>query len=401
MTSPVFYILVSLMLSSAMMSLIFFLIWKTLGEKPYALSWAIGFLAATAHWFISLVPDWFPNYQTYWLTVNALALIVITLGLRGHRQRTNCAFVPKALWPFAVAVFAGVVWTTLVDRHVGISTALLPVTAAVSLFLSALAIIKHREKSRPAEIAAAIMIAVFGFTRLVASALTMTQGRFGDEVYSALYIQFNFLTLPAAYTGMVVFIVAMLASDLLEQSKEIAIQDQLTDMLNRRGFGEYGAKTYAMARRLDRPVAVIMSDIDRFKNINDKFGHAVGDLALVHFANILKNTRRADDILARVGGEEFAIILPGTKLKDAMQIADDLCLRLESSPFEVDGVSHVMTASFGVASLSSKDTCLSDVIVRADRALYRSKRAGRNRVDLESSQFMRAIDGSLEPVKAS
>lgn len=117
MTSPVFYILVSLMFSSAMMSLIFFLIWKTLGEKPYALSWAIGFLAATAHWFISLVPDWFPNYETYWLTVNALALIVITLGLRGHRQRTNCAFAPKALWPFAVAVFAGVVWTTLVDRR--------------------------------------------------------------------------------------------------------------------------------------------------------------------------------------------------------------------------------------------------------------------------------------------
>ena len=64
-------------------------------------------------------------------------------------------------------------------------------------------------------------------------------------------------------------------------------------------------------------------------------------------------------------------------------------------------VSRTMTASFGVASLSSKDTCLSDVIVRADRALYRSKRAGRNRVDMESSQFMRAVDGSLKPVKAS
>jgi diguanylate cyclase (GGDEF)-like protein len=91
----------------------------------------------------------------------------------------------------------------------------------------------------------------------------------------------------------------------------------------------------------------------------------------------------------------------GTNLKDAMQIADDLCRRLEESPFEIDGASHTMTASFGVASLSSNDSCLSDVIVRADRALYRSKRAGRNRVDLESSQFMRALDGSLEPVKAS
>lgn len=160
MTSPVFYILVSLMLSSAMMSLIFFLIWKTLGEKPYALSWAIGFLAATAHWFFSLVPDRFPTYEMYWLTVSALALIMITLGLRGHRQRTDCEFLPKTLWPFAIVIFAGVVWTTLVDRHVGINTALTPAAAAVTLFLSALAIIKHREKSRPAEIAAAITIAV-------------------------------------------------------------------------------------------------------------------------------------------------------------------------------------------------------------------------------------------------
>ena len=401
MTSPVFYILVSLMLTSAMMSLIFFLIWKTLGEKPYALSWAIGFLAATAQWFISLVPNWFPSYELYWLMINALALVVVTLGLRGHRQRTDCKFVPKALWPFAVAVFAGVVWTSLVDRHLGISTALIPVAATVTLLLSALAIIRHREKSRPAEIAAAITIAAFGLTQLVASTLALMQGRLGDEVYSALYVQFSFLTLPAGYTGMVIFIVAMLASDMLEQSKEIAIKDQLTNMLNRRGFGEYAAKTYATARRLHRPVAVIMSDIDRFKNINDKFGHATGDLALVHFANILKVERRVDDILARVGGEEFALILPGTNLKDAMQIADDLCRRLEESPFEIDGASHTMTASFGVASLSSNDSCLSDVIVRADRALYRSKRAGRNRVDLESSQFMRTVDGSLEPVKAS
>ena len=384
-----------------MMSLIFFLIWKTLGEKPYALSWAIGFLAATAQWFISLVPNWFPSYEMYWLMINALALVVVTLGLRGHRQRTDCKFVPKALWPFAVAVFAGVVWTSLVDRHLGISTALIPVAATVTLLLSALAIIRHREKSRPAEIAAAITIAAFGLTQLVASTLALMQGRLGDEVYSALYVQFSFLTLPAGYTGMVIFIVAMLASDMLEQSKEIAIKDQLTNMLNRRGFGEYAAKTYATARRLHRPVAVIMSDIDRFKNINDKFGHATGDLALVHFANILKVERRVDDILARVGGEEFALILPGTNLKDAMQIADDLCRRLEESPFEIDGASHTMTASFGVASLSSNDSCLSDVIVRADRALYRSKRAGRNRVDLESSQFMRAVDGSLEPVKAS
>ena len=182
--------------------------------------------------------------------------------------------------------------------------------------------------------------------------------------------------------------------------KEIAVRDQLTGLLNRRGFGEQGAQAYATARRSNRPVSVIMTDIDRFKFINDEHGHAAGDDALCHFARILSAGRRAEDILARVGGEEFALVLPGTTLESATNIADDLRDLVDSSPIRVDGQSMPMTASFGVATLSDKDTCLTDMVVRADRALYRSKRAGRNRVDLESSQIMRAPDGSFKPISA-
>ena len=88
-------------------------------------------------------------------------------------------------------------------------------------------------------------------------------------------------------------------------------------------------------------------------------------------------------------------------LESATQVADDLCAKIEAAPFEIDGELIPMTASFGVACISRKDNCLTDVVVRADRALYKSKRAGRNRVDLESSQLMRALDGSLKPVSAS
>ena len=236
---------------------------------------------------------------------------------------------------------------------------------------------------------------------MTVSAIALLQGPLGDESYSTLYIHFHFLTMPAGYTGMAMFVIFMLASDLSEEMKEIAIQDQLTDVLNRRGFGELAARAYATARRTDKPVSVVMSDIDRFKTINDDFGHSVGDFALVHFANILKVNRRADDVVARMGGEEFALVLPGTTLEDATRIADDLCARIEASPFDIEGELMPMTASFGVACISTKDTCLTDVVVRADRALYRSKREGRNRVDLESSQLMRAPDGSLKPVSAT
>jgi diguanylate cyclase (GGDEF)-like protein len=141
-----------------------------------------------------------------------------------------------------------------------------------------------------------------------------------------------------------------------------------------------------------------MTDIDHFKSVNDEFGHAAGDEALAHFAGLLREYRRVDDIAARIGGEEFALVLPGTGIEEAISVADDLCRRLAASPLIVDGRDVVMTASFGVAAISEKDTSLTDVIVRAYRALYRSKRAGRNRVDLESSQLMRAVDGSLEAV---
>ena len=398
MTSPVFYILVALTLTSAMISVIFFIAWRTLGEKPYALSWSIGFLAATCQWFFNLASPLFPNYESYWLTVNAFALVLITLGLRGHCQRTNCTSLPQNLWPYAGAIYAAIVWTTVVYKHVGFSTALVPGFAAVTLFLSASMILRHRERTRPAEYAAAITMIVFGLAQLAASGMAVLLGPVGDESFRTLYIHFNFLTLPAGYTGMAMFVIFMLASDISEDMKDIAVRDQLTDTLNRRGFGEQAARAYATSRRTDTPVSVIMTDIDRFKYINDEFGHAAGDLALVHFAEVLKVNRRSDDILARMGGEEFALVLPGTTLENAIEIADELCARIESSPIEIDGEALLMTASFGVASISTKDACLTDVIVRADRALYRSKRSGRNRVDLESSQLMRALDGGLKPV---
>jgi diguanylate cyclase (GGDEF)-like protein len=91
-------------------------------------------------------------------------------------------------------------------------------------------------------------------------------------------------------------------------------------------------------------------------------------------------------------------VLPGTVLEESIRIAEELCRLLEEAPMIVDGNAVKMTASFGVATLSLNDTCLTDAVVRADRALYRSKRAGRNRVDLESSQIMRGNDGTLKPI---
>lgn len=392
MTSPVFYIIVALMLTSAMISITFFLAWQTLGRKTHTLTWSFAFMAASFQWLFNLQSEKFPNFESYWLTVNGLALVVVTLGLRGHCQRTDCRILPRNLWPYTGLVFLAILWTTAVERHVGVSTAIAPGVAAITLFLSAAIVLRHRATPRPAELAAAITMILFGLTQLAVSAAALLQGAEGDAVYRELYVNINFLTIPAGYTGTAVFVLFMVASDLSENMKELAANDQLTGLLNRRGFTTLAAQAYAVSRRTGAPVSVVMSDIDRFKFINDEFGHAGGDLALCHFATALTQGRRTEDVIARVGGEEFALVLPGTGLFEALRIAEELCQRVESTPLLVDGEQLPMTASFGVATISRNDTCLTDVIVRADRALYRSKREGRNRVDLESSQVLRTMD---------
>lgn len=392
------YILVAMMLASATLSIIFFIAWKTMGRKAYALSWSVAFLAATVHWFLNLLAPSFPSPEVYWLTMSAFAIVVITLVIRGHCQRTQCSFLPDNLWPYAGAVYAVIVWTTVVEPHVGIRTALLPLAACVTLLLSALMTVRFRNVTRPAEWAAAISMVLFAVSRAVAAVMALMQGATGDAAYQAMFVQFNFTTLPAGYMATGMFVVFMLASDISIDMKEIAIRDQLTGLLNRRGLGEQGARAYANSRRTGRPVSVVMTDIDRFKTINDDFGHACGDDALVHFSRLLIEGRRAEDILARVGGEEFALIMPGTNLEYAIEVANKLRAKVEADEMIVGDTTLRMTASFGAATISEKDTCLSDTIVRADRALYRSKRAGRNQVDLDSSQMMLTKDGTLKPV---
>jgi len=391
-----FFIQATLGMTCLMIAIIFFMAWKTLGEMPYALNWAVAFVASTFYWLANLAVSWFPNYEGYWLTVNALGFVSITLALRGHCQRTNCSRLPGNLWPYASLAFAVVFWTTIVRPHAGLSAAILPFVAAITLLLSATMILKHRETPRPAEWAAAITMVIFGLVQFPAAVFAYGLGPEHSVVAEMMFSHPTVLVIPAGFVGMAMFVIFMLASDVSGDMKEIAVRDQLTELLNRRGFGEQSAIAYATARRRRAFVSVIITDIDHFKTINDEFGHAVGDDALVHFACLLSKLRRADDIIARIGGEEFALVLPGTDIEEAISIADELCERMASSPLIVDGCDVVMTASFGVAVISEKDTSLADVIARADRALYRSKRAGRNRVDLESSQKIRAVDGSLE-----
>lgn len=400
MDSPVLYILISMVFTSAALSIIFLMAWRNLGRKSYALTWACAFAVATLQWTLYLTSNWFSNPAAHWLLISLLAIMMMTLNLRGHCQRTDCGLLPTNLWPYAGALFFVILWTTVIDRHAGLSTMLVPAAAAMSFLLSAWIIVRHREQTRPAEWAAAISLALFALSQLVAAGIALGQGTGIEAGYQNLFMHYNFITLPTGYLATSMFVVFMVASDISEEMKEIAVRDELTGLYNRRGLSEHGAQAYAAANRGDRPISVVMTDIDRFKFINDKYGHAAGDDALCHIAELLRDGRREDDVLARVGGEEFVVVLPGADMASAIEIADKLRREIESSSLVADGDKVSMTSSFGVATRTDRDSCLTDIIVRADRALYRSKRAGRNQVDLESSQMMLAEDGSLQPISS-
>ncbi len=398
MSSPFFYIIFSLLISSAALSVIFFIAWSNFGRRGHALTWSLACFAGMLQWAVTLNAGLFPTTEAYLLTEKAFTIMLVTLGLRGHCQRTRCRKLPENLFPYAAVIYAFMAWHIVVEPHEGIQLATIPAYAAITLYLSAWMIVSYRERPRASEWAAAIFIALFATTQVMSAWIAGAQGQFRDEALYTLHMHFTFLTLPAGYMAMAMFIILMMASDISAEMKRIAVRDQLTGLLNRRGFTEYGEKAFAAARRLGTPLSIIMTDIDRFKFINDKFGHAAGDAALVHFARLVSEPRRSEDVVARVGGEEFALLLPGVGLRDAMAVADQLCAKIGDTPMDLTSVGLPMTSSFGVATLSENDTDLDDMVRRADRALYRSKRAGRNQVDLESSQLMLAADGTLRPL---
>jgi diguanylate cyclase (GGDEF)-like protein len=155
-----------------------------------------------------------------------------------------------------------------------------------------------------------------------------------------------------------------------------AASDPLTGLLNRRGMEQ------ALTRVDAQEGALIFADLDRFKVLNDTLGHAAGDSALIHFARILKEQVRGGDVAARIGGEEFAVWLPGATLDLGKRIAERIRIKLGTTAWEWQGRHWPLSASFGVAACPETDGDLANLPAQADAALYVAKRSGRNRVEV-------------------
>ncbi|HXF84054.1 MAG TPA: histidine kinase N-terminal 7TM domain-containing protein [Anaerolineales bacterium] len=162
--------------------------------------------------------------------------------------------------------------------------------------------------------------------------------------------------------------------------QRLATTDVLTQVFNRRYFLEMADRELKRALRLKHPLALVLMDIDRFKDINDTFGHAAGDQVLITFAKVCQANIREIDLLARFGGEEFAALMPESGHEQAYLVAERLRLAVAQAPTDFDGHQISITSSFGIATVESDRDTLEVVLRRADQALYAAKQAGRNRV---------------------
>jgi len=174
--------------------------------------------------------------------------------------------------------------------------------------------------------------------------------------------------------------------DRLDESVEFAITDALTGLHNRRYMERHLAALADEAKAAGRPLSVLVADIDHFKSVNDTYGHDAGDNVLREVAARLRRYTRTIDLVCRVGGEEFIIIMPETTQEQAQQAGERLCDAIGSELFRANRDTRLrVTASVGVAVLESSDQGVESLLKRADTALYAAKRTGRNRVVVDAA----------------
>ena len=202
----------------------------------------------------------------------------------------------------------------------------------------------------------------------------------------------DYITKPFQYPELLARIragkrIVDLQKELMETNKRLellSITDGLTKLHNHRYFQDELARAFEESQRYQRPLSLAMIDIDFFKKINDTYGHAVGDDVLKRAAQLYRTSVRSTDLVARYGGEEFAVMMPETALQDGITFAEKIRQLLESSPLETQAGPVTATVSIGVASVPhSRIHSAKELIVAADKALYRAKKAGRNQVQAE------------------
>ncbi|RNF36379.1 GGDEF domain-containing protein [Paracoccus methylarcula] len=250
---------------------------------------------------------------------------------------------------------------------------------SVPMALTAIFLFRQRRIGFGGQIAMiAILLGIGGHAIETALNLAAWSGRYDQDLYFAVE---SYALVCVIYGGIIWHFgfIVMAVNRLHGDIVKVAETDELTDLPNRRHFMGQLAQSEERFLHDGMPYSVMMIDIDHFKQWNDKYGHKLGDLALMHFARVASTTIRNDDILARTGGDEFALLMPLAGEAEATELARRLIIRLRCSPLRHADLSVTISASIGIAARAANNIWADiDVLARADMALYNVKKAGRD-----------------------
>jgi len=225
-----------------------------------------------------------------------------------------------------------------------------------------------------------LVVALHFFPRMMLTAATISEDDSAQVATTAFWRANTFaFALLGVVAGLGVIVATM--SDVLADLRNERDTDSLTGLTNRRGL-EAGAEEL-LAKADAAPVSFVLCDLDNFKAVNDRYGHQAGDKVLRAFADTLRANARADDLLGRLGGEEFVVMLPRLSTQQALAFAERLRLAVAAASFEDVAPGLIMTCSFGVAQARPGES-FANVLARADELLYAAKHNGRNRTYAES-----------------
>lgn len=320
------------------------------------------------------------------VAIYAIYLASLTLGVIGVSQhyRVKLPVVAVAI----VWVFAAALVPIILSLPYGSTLRLLLYQLPYVALQALMTIIVLQARRRMAlETLLATVSALAAFIYLLKPLLAWQYG--GIAVNPQGYLASNYAAI--SQTMGAVIVIALALTLLLIMMRDITIEmvirsetDLLSGIFNRRGFESHGNDMLQLAKRQGTPLTLVMIDIDRFKTINDNFGHSVGDLVISDLAALLSDAIGSDDLVARLGGEEFAILLSGKDARQAYRIAESIRENISQQlPTRLDSVKAI-TASFGLAELQPSDQ-LSDLCRRSDLALYDAKARGRNYVSVRDS----------------
>lgn len=319
----------------------------------------------------------------------ALSLAVNAIGFVACGMVWNAARVFHGRRPsWSGLALGAIVWLTTILMLPGeiswLRTTIGAGIVAVYAMLTAYELATERRKSVQRRWPTVLVPLLHGFALMLPIILGDILHAGDQDFGSSIWVTAFAVELVLYAVGTVFLIFVLVSERTVAAHKVAASCDPLTGLFNRRGFAEATARMIEREAKAGRPITVMIFDIDHFKSINDRFGHPAGDEVLKLFAAVITNTLRITDLTGRIGGEEFAAMLP-CSLDEAMQAAERVRGAFADCGIEVDQAPVVTTVSIGVAG-GPAGTELDVLLAAADTALYQAKRGGRNRVQAAEEQ---------------